>query len=90
MHKTVGVVLQIIGDADGNTHPECRLQTGIPEFIVDFNITEGQHPHSNGALLIVSDSDEIAIRRDNSDHLTLGTAVISPLDGSGEHPRMKA
>ena len=90
MHETVGVVLRIIGHADGNAHPKGRLQAGIPELVVDGHIVERQDAHGDGTGLIVAYGQKGTVAADDPDHLTVGEVAVSLLDGSREHPRMEA
>jgi hypothetical protein len=82
MHKAVGIVLRVVGDTDGDTHPEGRLQTGIPECVVDINLTKGEHTDGDGTLLVVTYGDKIATGGDNPDHIALGNPLVNLLDGS--------
>ena len=89
MYQTIGVILWVIGNTDGETHLQCRRQTGIPERMVDLNVRESQYTDSNRTLLIMSDSDEIALKSDDTYQLAFLNTIVHPLDSPGEHPRME-
>lgn len=62
----------------------------MPEAGTYLNVSERQHTHGNGALLVVSYRDEIARIGHHAHYLSLPDAFVHLLDGTGEDPRMEA
>ena len=40
VYKSVGVILGIVGNSDGNAHLECRCQAALPELFIYLNVAE--------------------------------------------------
>ena len=81
VHQTVGIVLRIVCKADGQSHLQGGGQPTAPERLVDGFVVKGEHPHGDGAHLIVSDSDEIAVTVDDTHHFALSDSLVGLLDG---------
>ena len=62
----------------------------MPKTVVDADIFKAQHTHGNAALLIVANSDEIAVCVTYAHHVTLADVALSMVDGAAEYPRMIA
>ena len=90
VHQAVGVVLRIVGQADGQPHLQGGSEATAPERLVDGFVTKGEHPHGDGTHLIVTDSDEIAMTVDDTHHFAFADALVGLLDGPREHPGMEA
>ena len=89
VHQAVGVVLRVVGNADGTTHLKGRTKARLEEDIVNGHIVEGQYPDGDGALLIVAYGDEIARNGHYTNYFTLFYPLVHRLDGTGENPRME-
>ena len=61
MHQSVGIVLRVICNTQGQAHLKGRLQTRFPEIIVNLDIPKRKYTYRNGTYLIVSDSNKIAL-----------------------------
>ena len=81
MHKTVGVVIRIVGNADGLAHFQRRTEARGPEAGIDGYIAKRQHTDGNRTGLIVSDSDEITLTGDHTYDIALTDAVVGMLNG---------
>ena len=76
MNQSVGGIVGIVGQTNGDAHVQCRRETGIPEGIVDLDIAERQHTHGNGALLIMADSDETAISAQDTHQIAVVQTIV--------------
>ena len=82
MHQAVGVVIRVIGNTNGLTHLQGRRETRMPEFIVNLHVRERQHTDCNRALLVVTDSDEIARISQHTYHVALADTFVNLEDGT--------
>ena len=71
MHQPVSVVAGIVGNADGLPHGECRLETGMPEGIIDGDITEREYTHRDRPHLEMSDGNKRSAMSVNLDGFSL-------------------
>ena len=90
MHKAVGVVLWVVGNADMATHGYGSRKALTPKRLVDGNIAERQHTNGDAAHLIMAYSDKIARTGDHANRLALLNAGVGMVDGTRENPRMEA
>ena len=59
MHQTVCIVMRVVHDADAASHLEGRLESALPEHVVDIDVAKREHSHGYRSYLIVSHSDEV-------------------------------
>jgi hypothetical protein len=90
MNQSVGVIICIIGYTNSLTHGQSRQKTGMPEFIVNLHIRKRKDTNGNRPLLVMADSDEIACIGYHTNDFTFLNILVHPLDGTREHPGMKA
>lgn len=74
--KTIGIVLRIVGNTDGNAHVEGSLETVVPEFIINHLIVESEYSHGNASYLEMSATDILTSGRDYIDYLAFAQAIV--------------
>ena len=82
MNQTIGVIIGVIGNADGLAHLQGRSQTRSPELSIDCYIAERQYTYSDRTLLVMANSDEIAMIGDHTHDFALADTFVGTLDGT--------
>ena len=82
MDKAVGIVLGIVGNANGNSHLQRCLQAVFPELLVNRDILERKDAHGNGTDLIMPHRDEIPIGSDHPYGISFLDALINMMDST--------
>ena len=89
MHQSIGIIGSIVGNTHSDTHLEGRIQTRAPELIIDGNIMERKDTNCDGTYLIMSHSNKIPGRSDDTYNLTFYDSLVHLSDSAREDPRMK-
>ena len=89
MHQSIGIIGCVVGDAHSDTHPEGRVKTRAPELVIYGNIMERKNTNCDGTYLIMSHSNKIPSRSDDTYNLTFYDTFVHLRDSTRKDPRMK-
>ena len=82
VHQPIGIVLGIVGYANGKPHFEGFPQPVVPKGVADGYVVERKNPHGDGPNLEMANGNEMTVGGDDTHDVALLDAFIYMLNGS--------